>query len=271
MTDTLADITAALQTYVVAPLNAFGLGGFVFDVKTEEIATLTADITDHYTEDNKALQDHIALRPKRVTLRGFVGELVYNTPSGDNSSSIVQIVTQKLTVLSSYLPQISAAATQAQAAISGVDSAGGTLQSLAATIPAAANIYGLVQNSIGAFGINQKQQGAYQYFAACQSGGILMGIQTPWEFLTNMAIESIVAIQPEDSIFLSDFAITLKQIRIASTTTALTPLSGTGGLASPALNSQGATATQAALQTDIGIVPGQATTVLPTNPQAGLF
>lgn len=270
MTDTLADITSALQAYVVAPLNAFGLGGFVFDVQTEEVATLIAEITDHYTEDNKALQDHIALRPKRITLKGYVGELVYNSPNG-NSNTPLQTVTQKLTEISAYLPQISAAAVQAQAALTGMNSAGATLQSLAAAIPAGANIYGLVKNAIGATGTTARQQSAYQYFAACQSGGVLMGVQTPWEFLTNMAIETIVATQPEDSIFVTDFCITFKQIRIATTQTAVNILSGTGGLPSTPQLSQGSTALQAEPQTNIGIVSGQATTVISTNPQAGLF
>lgn len=267
MVDTLYDITSALQTYVVSPLNAFGLGGFIFDVQTEEMALLSADITDHYTEDNRALQDHIAIRPKRITLKGYVGELVYDSPNG-NSATPLQIVTQKLTELSGFLPQLSSATIQAQAAITGIDSAGATLQSLAAAVPAGANIYGLVKNAIGATsGNQQKQQSAYQFFSACQSGGILMGVQTPWEFLTNMAIETIVAIQPEDSVFLTDFAITLKQIRIATTETAISALSGTGGVPSVPQVSQGANAIQAAPQSNIGIVPGQATSFLPTTPQ----
>lgn len=271
MTDTLADITSALQSYVVAPLNAFGLGGFIFDLQTEEVATLQAEITDHYTEDNKAIQDHIALRPKRITLKGYVGELVYTQPNG-NSPTPTQIVTQKLTELSAFLPQLSAAAVQAQAAISGINSASNILTSLTAAIPAAANIYSLVQNAIGATtGNTQRQQSAYQFFAACQAGGVLMGVQTPWEFLTNMAIESIVAIQQEDSIFVTDFAVTFKQIRIVRSSTAINILSGTGGLASSPMLSQGATSLQAEPQTNVGIVPGQATTVDPLNPQAGLF
>lgn len=271
MVDTLSDITSALNTYIVSPLNAFGLGGFVFDVKTEEMTTLAAEITDHYTEDNKALQDHIALRPKRITLKGLVGELVYVSPTGDSTTPL-QTVTQKLTELAGFLPQLSAATVQAQSAISGIDSAGATLASLSAAVPAAANIFGLVQSAIGATtGNTVKQQSAYQFFAACQAGGILMGVQTPWEFLTNMAIETIVAIQPEESIFVTDFAITLKQIRIATTQTATTPLSGTGGTASNPQIGQGANSVQAAPQTNIGIISGQSTSILPTNPQPGLF
>ena len=275
MVDTLNDITSALQTYVVSPLNAFGIGGYVFDVQTEEKATLAADITDHYTEDNIAVQDHIAIKPKRVTLRGYVGELVYNG-SNNNNNGVLQQVTQKLTILAGYLPQVSAATEQAQAAISAIDGAGGTAASFAAAVPAAANIYGLVQDAIGTTGLLQRQQAAYQYFAACQYTKTLMGIQTPWEFLTNMAVEMIDAIQSEDSIFITDFAVTFKQMRFAVTQTATAALNSTGGIVPGGQTfSQGVAALQGAPQTNIGIGQGQPSIVslsnLANNPLANIF
>ena len=46
-----------------------------------------------------------------------------------------------------------------------------------------------------------------------------MGIQTPWEFLPNMVIESITAIQTEGSKYVSDFSVKYKQMRFAQTIT----------------------------------------------------
>lgn len=258
MADTLDDLIAGLQNYVVSPLNAFGLGGLVFDVQTESMATLSADITDHYTEDNKALQDHIAVKPKRITLKGFVGEVVYSAP-GSSDNTVLQSVVQKLTEISGYLPTLSAAATQAQALIANPLNSTLTINSIAGALPSAANIYGLVQNTLGAFGNTAKQQNAYSYFSACLSTGVLMGIQTPWEFLTNMAIETIVAIQPEDSIFMTDFSVTFKQIRIAATKTAAAALSGTGGIPTPGgVIQQGVAALQGQAPANNGISPGLA-------------
>lgn len=250
MVDTLDNLIANLQNYVVSPLNAFGMAGFVFDTEAESRAVLEADITDHYSEDNKALQDHIAIKPRRITLKGFVGEVVYNAAGTPDTTSSLQQVTQKLTEISAFLPQYSAAATQIQQTIQSPSDS--TL-----TLSRAANIYSLVKNSIGSQGNTARQQGAYQFFAACQSEAILMGIQTPWEFLSNMAVETIVAIQPEDSVFMTDFAITFKQIRIAATETASAPLTGTGGTVSPGgTTAQGATASQSQFPTNNGIVPG---------------
>lgn len=248
MVDTLNGLIADIQNYVVSPLNAFGAGGFVFDLQGESMATLSADITDHYSEDNRALQDHIAIKPKKITLKGYVGELIFNGSGSDNS--FLAQPTQKLTEISAFLPELSSAATQIQELIG--DPTASTI-----TLSSASDIYSLVKNSIGAFGNTQNQQGAYQFFAACQLEGILMGIQTPWEFLSNMAVEIIVAIQSEDSIFMTDFAVTFKQIRIASTLTAASPLTGTGGTVAPGGTfSQAVASLQGQFPTNNGIVPG---------------
>lgn len=267
MADSLDGLLVGLQNYVVAPLNAFGLGGFVFDVQGEGRAQLRAEITDHYTEDNKSVQDHIARRPKRITLSGYVGELVYR--SDDNrGQSILQEVTQKLTVISAFLPKISAAATQGQAALADPTNSSLTLNSLADALPGAANIYGLVKNTLGAVGTQASQQNAYNYLSACFEQGILMGVQTPWEFLTNMAIESIDATQSEDSAYISDFTVTYKQIRIVASQTAATLLSGTGGTPAPGgVVASTFTAQQGAAVANQGIVPGVG---LPTSLLSGI-
>lgn len=248
--NTLDALIADLQNYIVAPMNAFGMGGLVFNVQGEDTAILSADITDHYSEDNKALQDHMAIRPVRITLKGYVGEVIYNLPTDSQSNTPLQQVTQNLTTISAYLPQFSAAAQQIQQTVQN------PLES-DFTLAQGANIYSLVKNAIGAFGPLSDQQAAYQYFKACQSQAILMGVQTPWEFLPNMAVETIVAVQSEDTIFITEFTVTFKQLRIAQTQTATTPLSGTGGQLAPGgIVSQGAAALQSELPTNNGIVPG---------------
>lgn len=211
MADTLDALIADFSSYIVAPLNAFGMGGFLFDVQCESMANLTAEITDHYTEDNKAVQDHIAIRPKRITLRGYVGELI--VVNGEVSSpSLTESLTQKLTELGGYLPVLSTAAIQIKDAIQNPSASSATLSD-------AANIYAAVKNLLPATGNGQKQQNAYNYFQSLMNQKVLMGVQTPWEFITNMAIESIVAIQDENSIYVSDFSVTLKQMRFAQTLT----------------------------------------------------
>lgn len=208
MADDLDLLFASFNQYVVSPLNAFGLGGFLFDVEGEEINTLTSEITDHYLEDNTTIQDHIAVRPTKITLKGYVGELVYNNSDGGVGGALATL-TQKLTTLDQYLPQLSAAATQLKGSIDA-----GNLGNLGnISVSDAANYWALVQNLAPS---STKQMQAYSYFKALWQQKILVGVQTPFEFLTNMAIESIVAVQPENSKFIADFSITLKQIRTVS-------------------------------------------------------
>ena len=286
MTD-LANLSSELQSYVVSPLNAFGLGGFLFDAEGESTARLTADITDHYAENNKPFQDHIAIHPTRITLKGYVGEVIYTQPGQDQS--FLQTAVQKLTTISSFLPQLSASAIQIQNAYQSSDLFGNPALNLdKISLPDAANIYGLVKNVLGAFGDEARQQNAYQYFKALMNQGILMGVQTPWEFITNMAIESIVAVQGEHSKYITDFSVTLKQIRIAKTVSQAystnssgtstpgnlspqgnqTPAGATSGSSvdsSSAPQLSGAAALQAPDPVQIGNVPGAAlpTPILP--------
>lgn len=270
-------LSADIQSYIVAPIAMFGLGGFMFDVEGEATATLSAEITDHYTEDNLAVQDHIARKPRNITLKGYVGEVVYDL-NANNNDSILQQVAQKLTIVSDYLPQISAATAQVQNAVT----SGTNLQNT--PLADAANIYGLVQNILGSITSDTpRQQQAFMYFKACWEQGIIMAIQTPWEFLTNMAIETVTAIQPEGSKYITDFSVRYKQLRFAQTTTAAYNAGGPNTSSSsdnvlgyagnyppivpvstPTL--QGAASLQAPDPVPIGNVPGLA---LPSNQLPG--
>ena len=67
-----ADTTSELVgKYVVSPVVNLGIGGLAFDIFEEHKVELQSDITDHYVEDNTAIQDQIANRPLKFTLRGI--------------------------------------------------------------------------------------------------------------------------------------------------------------------------------------------------------
>ncbi len=219
--------------YVVRPLNAFGLGGFIFDVEGDTTITLGAEITDHYVEDNTAIQDHIAIRPQVVTLRSYVGEVVHY--ADDSRPTTLQRVTRKLTTINGYLPPITKAAKQLKDLIKVQDSVittgdiGAANRSISAlyddarryslntdalSLANATDIWSLAKNLNPP--IDKKSQ-AYMYFKSLMEQKILVSLQTPFEFVNNMAIESITAYESEDSKFIADFSITLKKIRQAST------------------------------------------------------
>lgn len=207
--DVLAD---GLNKYVVRPLNAFGLGGFVFDVDGETTVNLTAEITDHFLEDNSTVQDHIAVKPKRVVLNHYVGELVHR--EDESFETNVQKVVQKLTILNSFLPTLSKAATQITETLRGDNLSGASFKNVTLeSINKATDYWAFAKNISPP---QNKQEQAYLYLKALMEGKFLVSLQTPFEFINNMAIESVVARQPEKSKYISDFTIQLKEIRTAS-------------------------------------------------------
>ena len=237
---TFDNIKSSFTKYVVTPITSFGLGGFVFDVEGDTEVNLTADITDHFTEGNFSVQDHIALKPKKVKLDTYVGELVYY--NGNNGNAPLERLSRKLVTVNSYLPALSSAASQVKSLLDGSQkdiTFGGIASS-------ALNIYGLVKNITPPL---PRQQQAYQYFKALYESKTLMSLQTPFEFCQNMAIESIVATQDADSKFISNFSITLKEIRTVST------------ISVDSLIADGRAALQGANSKDNGVVQGDKITV----------
>lgn len=191
--------------FIVSPLEEFGLSGFVFHVDRDAMINLNAEITDNYVEDNTAVQDHMAIRPLKVTLKSYIGEL--NFSNSNALEEIQQIVATKLGVLGAYTPELVAQMNQARKFIAEARE----------TFRKVTNLYKdlwtLTKNANpGA----TEQQKAYLYFKSLMQKKVFVQVQTPFEFLDNMLIEGIVAVQPEDSKFVSEFSITLKQIRTTS-------------------------------------------------------
>lgn len=205
--------------YVVTPVTNFGLGGFVFDIEGATNIDLAADITDHYTESNINVQDHIAIRPKRIRLDTFVGELAYIEEGQDVAP--VQNIARKLTVLNSYLPVLTSGAQQ----IKDIFDGGRENLDFGKIADSALNLYSLVKNLAPP---TTKQQQAYQYFKALMENKILVSCQTPFEFCTNMAVEAVFATQDESTRFVSNFSIVLKEIRMVETLT--TTINTIGGI-----------------------------------------
>lgn len=194
--------------YIVSPASAFGLAGFVFDVAKETEQSSTNEITDHFVEDNSAVQDHAASRPKVVMLSGFVGELTFR-PENDALGEVRKAF-EKLVTLDAYLPPLTDFGQQAKNIIQGERE-----EALETSLEDVANLYATIKNlNPGA----NKQQQAYLYFEALRKQRILMSVQTPYEFLTNMLIESLVVKQGQDSEQISEFTVTLKQIRFVDLT-----------------------------------------------------
>lgn len=192
--------------------DKISIGSFVFDYAGEVTSELKSDITDHYTEDNTAIQDHIALNPIRVTMRGLIGELVAG-PAQGGLNGLLGGIQDKLTTIPAYIggktPQIvskaSKAITQVQKVTTQISSAVSKGKSL------------LDFMEFGALtSVNQAL--AYKRLEAMWATRSFFSIRTPYRDYKNMVIESMKATQTEDTKYISEFTVTLKQIRQATVT-----------------------------------------------------
>lgn len=227
--------TVGYQAQASGSTNAAG-SPFLFNYEGEQAVHIQSDITDHFIEDNTALQDQIALRPEEITTHGFIGELNDVAPFYLNA---LKSTATKLTTISSYFPSFSATALLAyneavflaETAQTAIDSAISTIESIGGVFTGSNG-----QSVIGSGGLNKlsgqnKQQQAFQTFYNYWFNRVLFTVQTPWAVFQNMAIKSLKSIQDAETRVITDFEITFKMIRTASTQTTTPLLDAQGRLA----------------------------------------
>jgi hypothetical protein len=198
------DLTTLQKNAIIRPNNPPpGLAGFVFDIITEDGAELSSNITDHYVEDNSAVQDHIALAPEIITVRGLVGELAMTKAQVDAVAKEIDA----LPIVTELSPKYDPIATNRM-----IDQQRETELSVNSK---------MVQKTLEKFYDaravtgNSKQARAFGYFYQLWKSRERFTVDTPWGFFTNMAIQNLRATQGEDTKYISDFVITFKKIRVA--------------------------------------------------------
>ena len=196
--------------FIVKPGTARGISGFVFNVKDDDRLELRADVTDYVAEDNSYINDHIALKPMTITLRGFIGELVNETEVG--LLGVINTVTNKLGIVSEYLPATTLAAQQAaQKALNQVQS----------FVTQANNVIKKTQNLLETVSVwisgNTKQEQAFSKLMGMFRSRQIVTVETPWGYFDNMAITGVMLEQDGKTNSWSDISVTLKQLQFAVT------------------------------------------------------
>lgn len=211
--------------YIVKPKTAKGIAGFVFDYEADSQVVMQAEITDHFVENNTAVQDHIALRPLKIVLRGFVGELVQLKTSGILGA--LNLLQNKLTTVPAYLghytPQalgkVQNALTQAQSTVNKIDRG----------LARVKNLVGLFDKAAQG---PTKQAKAYSHLEGLYLSRQVFLVETPWKSFDNMVIENLAMIQDETTRFVTDVSVTLKQMRFVEVQTITANEETFGGRAS---------------------------------------
>lgn len=204
----------------------------IFHYEGEQTAALESDITDHYVEDNTAVQDQIALRPEIITTHGFIGELTDAPPN--TVLAALQLVSNKLTIIPGLTPQLSATALLAynnaifayNTALNLANSAVSAFSSIAGGVSGEAvidqtGISNTTEPNIFGIQTQSKQQVYFQQFYGYWKTRTLFTVQTPWAVFRNMAIKSLRAIQDEKTNVITDFEVSFKMIRYASSNNGL--------------------------------------------------
>jgi hypothetical protein len=182
--------------------------GYLFDYEGENSIVLESDITDHYTEDNLALQDQIALKPVIVNVKGYIGELNNVTPPALQK---LKFAAEKLTTINAYLPVLSASAIVAYNNAFLIYSVAS--HTTAAAISAWSSINNIKNTNGTLENVQTKQANKFNQFCAFWKSRTLLTIQTPWRKFENMAIKSLRATQDAETRMISDFEISFKQMR----------------------------------------------------------
>lgn len=210
--------------FIVKPKTASGIGGFVFDYEGESTVQAQADITDHYLESNDPVQDHIALKPFRLVLRGFSSELAQKAPAGVVGA--LSIIQNKLTAVPAYLGKYTPGALLAISRA--VTTAQNTVNQINLGLAKVQNIVGFLP---GAAPHKSKQQKAFAQLVALQQSRQVFTVETPWRYFDSMVIESLSFIQPEETKDWTDVSVTLKQLRFVQVQTVATGDNTFGGRA----------------------------------------
>lgn len=223
----------------------FQLIKYFFDVVNDDTVTYNAQITDNWIESNSAIQDHIALQPVTITMRGLCGELVYDAKQAelDYKTELAQAKERnsQFTILWKY------------GDFKGIEDVDGKLVAIGRIAPPLSNITEMAQNNWELLNIqNQKASKIVDAFKnrnnktmaqqmnnynglstnARQSrlkqvgdefkkailGRKSFTVNTPFGTFENMYLQTVTLHQGEED-YIGDIDITLKQIRFAQTQT----------------------------------------------------
>lgn len=199
--------STAGELFLVAP-DKLQTEVYIFDTRGDEDVVLESEITDNWVEDNSTMQDHIGLKPMTITLTGYVGELKTTPRTKEQSvAETASTITQALTPL---LPNLTAQSqyifNRAQETYDIYNKANKTVDRIEKAL-----------SEIPVPDEASKQQQAFGRFYEMWKTRQLSTVYTPFGAFNSMAIEKVTAKQSEDGVYLSEFSVTFKQIRIAKT------------------------------------------------------
>ena len=199
--------STAGELFLVAP-EKLQTEVYIFDPRGDEDVVLESEITDNWVEDNSTMQDHIGLKPMTITLTGYVGEL--KTTPKTKAQAIAETASTITQALTPLMPTLT---TQSQYIFNRAEETYNIYNKANKTVDRIENT--LKESPVPDEASNQQQ--AFGRFYEMWKTRQLSTVYTPFGAFNSMAIEKVSAKQSEDGVYISEFSVTFKQIRIAKT------------------------------------------------------
>ena len=202
---------------------------FVFDIKREYKYNLSSNITDHYVEDNVAIQDHIGLKPIILEVNGSIGEVTLKDKIGETSDLDKYLGEQTnkniFNSIDSYLDRMGSLSSFAPNIINQSLDVYNTAKFGYSTVSKIINLDKKDSSSSRRFAYNSiydeeviKTTNQFEWvdwFTTQWKNRASFTIVTPYGVLTDMYIMDLSASQPENTRYITNLNIKFKQIRRA--------------------------------------------------------
>lgn len=208
-----------IKDAIVSIFTSTGIAGFKFHIVNSEQIRMQSDITDHYTDINSAVQDHVARKPIKITLGGYQGEYYYTVHPIEN---MIAKVAPVLTLIEVFKPKINAVTQKIKQKqverqlikINNVDktAAENYHNTFAEKEFNAVDLFRLFLNI---YKFKSKQTQAFFFFEALWQSDLVFTVETSWKIYNNLIIEDITALR-DNNADITDFTITFKQVGITT-------------------------------------------------------
>lgn len=206
----LKSLTDLQRRAIVRPDNPPpGIAGFLFDIPEEEEINIRSEISDHFLENNTAITDQIALKPIEFSVRGLVAELVAVKPRPDVIARVANPLVENPAISPELTPQAQQQQDEVDAEEAGTDAA----------VDRSSSLWGYYLDQAPQPPSQTRQARALGYFMQLQEARQLFTIETPYGFLTNMAILSLRGAQSATTKGESAFSVVFKKVRFAGIST----------------------------------------------------
>lgn len=209
---------ADVGTIVVNIIGATGIAGFKFHVPQTEMVNFENEVTDHYTDTNSAIQDHIVQKPITITVSGLVGDYFY---SNNEIEDMVALITPTLALVKEFLPNITDKTvkrlTDAQSSHINLPNIQIPDENVYLQLRSEKNfefnivdLFKLFQNL---YKIKSAQTRAFIFFECLWKSRARFSVETTWKRYDNMIVQRVQA-KRDNNADITEFSITFKQISL---------------------------------------------------------